>query len=169
MSQSSPVDEAVKPVNVDELEVVDGRAYENLEGWIPDLATEEEIHNAMEKAFDYRGDITLTFKTGEKVRLTSSIARPGKSLADSFIQYYASNASDKRKASYAAIARIEFSGKDRAAGKHWRPGSKNITRRRLPARLTSPSYPRRLTNLAVSENFKVQDCGCIALLKRCSK
>ena len=29
------------------------------------------------------------------------------------------SAADKRKVSYAEIARLEFSGKDRAAGKHW--------------------------------------------------
>ena len=28
-------------------------------------------------------------------------------------------APEKRKVSYAEIARLEFSGKDRAAGKHW--------------------------------------------------
>jgi hypothetical protein len=92
-------------VNVDELEVVDGRAYENLEGWIPELASEEDLRTALEKAFDYRGDITLTFKNGERSRLTSSIAIPARWLADSYVQYFASNAPDKRKVSYAEIAR----------------------------------------------------------------
>jgi len=106
-------------VNVDELEVVDGRAYENLEGWIPKLATEAEIHEALEKAFDYRGDISLTFKSGETVEAYVFNRTTGKGLSDSTIQYFASNALDKKKATYADIARIEFSGKDRAAGKHW--------------------------------------------------
>ena len=54
-------------LNPDELEVVDGFAHENLEGWIPALASDAEVHEALEKAFDYRGDITLTFKSGERV------------------------------------------------------------------------------------------------------
>ena len=116
MSQPVHVAEAV---NVDELEVVDGRAYENLEGWIPELATEDELREALEKAFDYRGDISLTFKSGDKVEAFVFNRHTGSGLADSFVQYFASNALDKRKASYADIARIEFSGKDRAAGKHW--------------------------------------------------
>jgi hypothetical protein len=106
-------------VNVDELEVVDGRAYENLEGWIPELASDEDLRVALEKAFDYRGDISLTFKNGEKVEAFIFNRQTGSSLANSHVQYFASNALDKRKASYADIARIEFSGKDRAAGKHW--------------------------------------------------
>ena len=106
-------------VNVDELEVVDGRAYENLEGWIPELASEQDLHIALEKAFDYRGDISITFKSGEKVEAYVFNRITGKGLTDSYIQYFVSNAPDKRKASYADIARIEFTGKDRAAGKHW--------------------------------------------------
>jgi hypothetical protein len=116
MSQPVHVD---NPVNVDELEVVDGRAYENLEGWVPELASQEDLHNALEKAFDYRGDITLTFKNGEKVEAFVFNRQSGNSLDNSYVQYFASNAPEKRKVSYAEIARIEFTGKDRAAGKHW--------------------------------------------------
>jgi hypothetical protein len=106
-------------VNPDDLEVVDGTAHENLEGWIPELASEDDLRVAMEKAFDYRGDITLTFKNGERAEVFVFNRHTGSTLADSYIQYFASNALDKRKVSYAEIARIEFSGKDRAAGKHW--------------------------------------------------
>jgi hypothetical protein len=35
------------------------------------------------------------------------------------LQYFTPNDSEKRKLNYADIARVEFSGKDRAAGKHW--------------------------------------------------
>jgi hypothetical protein len=114
---SQPVQHA--PLNVDELEVVDGRAYENLEGWVPELASEEDLRTAIEKAFDYRGDITLTFKNGERVEAYVFNRHTGKGLADSYAQYFAANSPDKRKVSYAEIARIEFTGKDRAAGKHW--------------------------------------------------
>src|SRR5206468_1547330 len=53
--------------NPEELEHAPGRERENLEGWIPELASGEEIRAALEKAFDFRGDITLTLKSGEKV------------------------------------------------------------------------------------------------------
>jgi hypothetical protein len=35
------------------------------------------------------------------------------------VQYFTPKAPEKRKVSYAEIARLEFTGKDRAAGKHW--------------------------------------------------
>src|SRR5256885_9755633 len=53
--------------NPEELEHAPGRERENLEGWIPELASGEEIRAALEKAFDFRGDVTLTLKSGEKI------------------------------------------------------------------------------------------------------
>ena len=41
-----------------------GFTHENLEGWVPTLATDSEVHEAIEKAFDYRGDLTITLKDG---------------------------------------------------------------------------------------------------------
>ncbi len=120
----------VGQLEVDQLEVVDGRAYENLEGWVPELAGEGELREALEKAFDYRGDITLTFKNGDRVEGYVFNRHSGVGLADSYVQYFASNALDKRKASYAEIARIEFSGKDRAAGKHWEAWVKKYTEKK---------------------------------------
>src|SRR5258708_17483618 len=55
------------PLNPDELEVAPGTQRESVQGWIPELATEEELRIALEKAFDYRGDITLTLKNGSKI------------------------------------------------------------------------------------------------------
>ena len=50
----------------DELEVVPGFERENLQGWIPQLATEADIRAVIEKAFDYRGDVTITRKNNDK-------------------------------------------------------------------------------------------------------
>ena len=132
------------PLNVDELEVVDGRAYENLEGWVPELASEEDLRTALEKAFDYRGDISLTFKSGEKVEAYVFNRHTGSSLADSYVQYFASNAPDKKKATYADIARIEFSGKDRAAGKHWEAWVKKYAEKKAAGETNIALMPEAL-------------------------
>jgi len=132
------------PVNVDELEVVDGRAYENLEGWIPALASEADIQNALEKAFDYRGDISLTFKSWETVEAYIFNRQTGKSLADSYIQYFASNAPEKRRATYADIARLEFTGKDRAAGKQWEAWIKKYTEKKAAGETNIALHPEAL-------------------------
>ena len=104
---------------VEALELAPGTEHEQLEGWVPEFATDEEIRAALEKAFDYRGDVTITLRNGEKIEAYIFNRHTGVSLADSWVQYFAPNTSDKRKLSYAEIARLEFSGKDRAAGKHW--------------------------------------------------
>src|SRR5580658_1074090 len=103
---------------VEALEIAPGFVHEKLEGWIPELASDEEVHQALEKAFDYRGDVTITLKSGERIEAYIFNRQTGATLADSWIQYFTPSASEKRKVSYAEIARLEF-GKDRAAGKHW--------------------------------------------------
>jgi hypothetical protein len=104
---------------VDALEVAPGFEHANLEGWVPELAGEEDLRQALEKAFDYRGDVTLTLKSGERIEAYIFNRLSGATLTDSFVQYFTPKAPEKRKVSYAEIARVEFSGKDRAAGKHW--------------------------------------------------
>ena len=63
--------------------------------------------------------MTLTLKIGERIEAFVFNRRTGATLADSFVHYFTPTAPEKRKVSYAEIARLEFSGKDRAAGKHW--------------------------------------------------
>jgi hypothetical protein len=104
---------------VEALEIAPGFVHENLEGWIPELAGEDELRAALEKAFDYRGDVTLTLKSGERTEAYIFNRQSGATLGESYVQYFTPGANDKRKVSYAEIARLEFSGKDRAAGKHW--------------------------------------------------
>jgi hypothetical protein len=103
---------------VETLEIAPGTVHENLEGWVPTLANEDDLRVALEKAFDYRGDVTLTLKSGEKFEAYIFNRQTGTTLADSYFQYFTPSAPEKRKVSYADIARLEFSGKDRAAGKH---------------------------------------------------
>jgi hypothetical protein len=105
--------------NPEELEVAPGRVHENLEGWIPQLASEQEIRLALEKAFDYRGDITITLKSGDKVEGYIFDRRTGKSLADSVVRLYPRSDNQKVSICYADIVALAFTGKDTAAGKSW--------------------------------------------------
>src|ERR1035438_6735291 len=52
---------------VEALELAPGSEHEKLEGWVPALAEEEDLRRALEKAFDYRGDVTLTLKNGTRI------------------------------------------------------------------------------------------------------
>src|SRR5215470_15788548 len=103
--------------NPDALEVAPGTQHENLEGWIPELAGEDEVRAALEKAFDYRGDVTITRKDGSKVEGYLFDRRSGKTLADSVVRLYPKDSNQKVTISYADIAALAFSGRDTAAGK----------------------------------------------------
>jgi hypothetical protein len=111
--------QAVPHINPDALEVAPGTAHENLEGWIPALANDEEIRVALEKAFDYRGDVTITRKDGSKVEGYLFDRRTGATLKDSLVRLYPKSSDEKISVSYADIAALAFTGRDTAAGKSW--------------------------------------------------
>ena len=111
--------QAVPHVNPDALEIAPGTAHEQLEGWIPQLASEEEIRIALEKAFDYRGDVTITRKDGSKIEGYLFDRRTAASLAESVVRLYPKNSNEKIAVSYADIAALAFTGRDTAAGKSW--------------------------------------------------
>jgi hypothetical protein len=103
--------------DADSLEVAPGFKHEKLEGWVPELAGEEEVRQALEKAFDYRGDVTITRKDGSKVEGYIFDRRTGKALADSAVRLYPKDADQKISIAYSDIAALAFSGRDTAAGK----------------------------------------------------
>jgi hypothetical protein len=115
---------------VEALELAPGSEHEDLEGWVPTLATDAELRDALEKALDYRGDVTLTLKSGEKIEAFIFDCKNGATLAESSARYYTPAAPEKRKVCFAEIARIEFTGKDRAAGKHWEDWVKKYNERK---------------------------------------
>jgi hypothetical protein len=106
-------------VNPDSLELAPGTAHEQLEGWIPALAGEEDLRVALEKAFDYRGDVTITRKDGSKIEGYLFDRRSAATLKDSLVRLYPKSASEKVAISYADIAALAFTGRDTAAGKSW--------------------------------------------------
>jgi hypothetical protein len=86
---------------------------------VPDLATPEETLAALEQAFDYRGDVSITRKDGSKIEGYIFDRRQGKSLADSFARILPKDGSGRVAVSYADIAAMAFTGRDMAAGKSW--------------------------------------------------
>jgi hypothetical protein len=91
---------------------------ENLQGWIPDLSGPDEVRGALEKAFDYRGDVTITLKSGERIEGYVFDRRAGGPSLEQCVVRMIPRGENKRIAiRYADIARLEFTGKDTAAGK----------------------------------------------------
>jgi hypothetical protein len=129
---------------IESLELAPGTEHEKLEGWVPALANEGDLKQALEKAFDYRGDVTLTLKNGERIEAYIFNRQTGATLADSFVQYFTPNAPEKRIVSYAEIARLEFTGKDRAAGKHWEGWVKAYNERKAAGEKNIGLHPEAL-------------------------
>jgi hypothetical protein len=122
--------QAVPHVNPDALEVAPGTAHEQLEGWIPQLASEEEIRAALEKAFDYRGDVTITRKDGSKIEGYLFDRRSAGTLKESVVRLYPRNSNEKVSVSYAEIAALAFTGRDTAAGKSWEAWMKKYAQKK---------------------------------------
>ncbi len=129
---------------VEALELAPGTEHENLEGWVPELASDEDLRQALEKALDYRGDVTVTLKNGERIEAFIFNRSTGATLADSWLHYFTPTAPEKRKLSYAEIARLEFSGKDRAAGKHWEDWVKAYNEKKAAGEKNIALHPEKL-------------------------
>ena len=107
------------PPDPESLEVAQGWSHEKLEGWVPSLASDAEVRDALEKAFDYRGDITITRKDGSKVEGYIFDRRSGTSLADSLVRLLLKDSHQKISIPYSDVAALAFTGRDTAAGKSW--------------------------------------------------
>jgi hypothetical protein len=103
----------------DSLEVAPGAQREKLEGWVPELAGEEELRAALERAFDYRGDVVITRKDGSKVEGYVFDRRNGPTLQSSSVRVLPKEGGGKISIGYADIAALAFTGRDMAAGKSW--------------------------------------------------
>jgi hopanoid biosynthesis associated radical SAM protein HpnH len=109
--------EPVAPLSADLMETASGTEHEKLEGWIPAMASDAEVREALEKAFDYRGDITITRKDGSRIAGYLFDRQAGATLKDSFVRVIPTNTQIKEVVPYADIGGVAFTGKDTAAGK----------------------------------------------------
>jgi hypothetical protein len=103
----------------EKLEVSPGFAHASVQGWVPELASDEDVREALETAFDYRGDVTITGKDGSVIEGYIFDRITGGTLHTSFVRVMPSNGAGRQKLAYADIAALAFTGRDPAAGKSW--------------------------------------------------
>lgn len=104
----------------DDMELAPAAAREQLEGWVPPLATDADLRAALEKAFDYRGDITVTLKDGRTVEgYLFDRKSAGPMLADCVVRLLPKDRDEKVTVRYSNVAALAFTGRDTAAGKSW--------------------------------------------------
>lgn len=131
-------------INPDDLELAPGTVHEQLEGTIPALATDEDIRQALEKAFDYRGDVTITTKDGQKIEGYIFDRQTGKSLSDSYVRLFPKDQDQKVKIAYAQIAALAFTGRDTAAGKSWETWVKKYNEKKAAGETNIRLDPEKL-------------------------
>jgi hypothetical protein len=140
-SASQPNSPAPDP---DSLEVVSGASHEKLHGWIPELATAEELRTALEQAFDYRGDVLITRKDGSKIEGYIFDRRTGKTLADSFVRLLPKDGSPRISLPYADIAALAFTGRDMAAGNSWEAWVRHYWEKKSAGESDTSLHPQKL-------------------------
>ena len=106
-------------LNADELEIAPGFEHQDLQGKAFAAASEEELRDALEKAFDYRGDVTITLKDGSSVEGYIFDRRTGATLEESCVRLFPRADPKKISVPYSQITGLAFTGRDTAAGKSW--------------------------------------------------
>ncbi len=101
-----------------------------LQGLIASREDESALLAALEQAFDYRGDITLHLTDQRTVTGYIFDRRTARTLADSCLRLMTADSDDKLTIHYHTIARIEFTGRDTAAGKSFDSWLKKYTEKK---------------------------------------
>lgn len=80
-------------------------------------ATSAELSEAVELAFDYRGDVTIGLSSGEQV--VGYLFNRSVTGGSPVVELFAAGSGTARIIPYAEIQTIAFSGEDPADGKSW--------------------------------------------------
>jgi hypothetical protein len=89
-------------------------AEPTLEGWDPGPLEGAALVDVIERAFDYRGDVTLTLDDGRQ--LEGYLFNRDREVAEPFVQVFEHGQAAPSTIPYARIRAIRFTGKDTAAG-----------------------------------------------------
>jgi len=131
-------------LNVDELEVVPGFEHQNLQGQVWEPKSEDELREGIEKAFDYRGDVTITRKDGSAVEGYIFDRRVAPSLAESMVRLFPKGDAAKISIPYSDIASLAFTGRDTAAGKSWEAWLKKYWEKKAAGETNIELTPEKL-------------------------
>jgi hypothetical protein len=86
----------------------------SLEGWAPQIGDAATLAEVIERAFDYRGDVTLTLDDGRTI--DGYLFNRNRDAAEPFVQVFARGEDEATTIPYASIRAVRFTGKDTAAG-----------------------------------------------------
>ncbi len=102
-----------------------------LQGLVASRADEDALLDALEKAFDYRGDVTITTTADAEITGYLFDRRRGGSLADSIVRLMTPTAPKPVVITFSEVAAIAFTGKDAAHGKTFENWVKRYIEKKL--------------------------------------
>ncbi len=109
-----------------------------VQGFKVDRADPDLLRRALDEAFHYRGDVTITLRNGGKMIDGYLFDRKeGVDLASSCVRVIPNDSNERLTISYDQIDAVEFSGKDAAAGKTWENWLKRYVEKRLKGEAAS--------------------------------
>ena len=114
----------------------------SLEGRVFRPASRAELTEAVELAFDYRGDVTLGLASGESV--VGYLFNREADGPDPWIELFPADDPAPRRIAYATITFFAFTGEDTANGKSWEAwvSKKESERRAEAARIEAAARTR---------------------------
>ena len=77
----------------------------------------KEQAEAIDAAFDYRGNVTIFLRTGED--LCGYISNRNSSVAEPFLEIFPKDSGPVRRVAYSQVRGLEFTGRDTASGRSW--------------------------------------------------
>ncbi len=98
-----------------------------LEGWEPAVGVEVTLEEVVDRAFDYRGDVTLVRRDGTE--LIGYLFNRNAEIQGRFVQMFDRAGDGPLTIPYSEIRTIRFTGKDTAAGKSYEAWLRRKTER----------------------------------------
>lgn len=93
------------------------KEHSSLQGMVATREDERALLDALEKAFDYRGDVTIVRTDGSSMTGYIFDRRRRETLAESTVRLMIDGDDGHHTIRFSEIERLEFSGKDTAHGK----------------------------------------------------